>query len=70
MEYKSPAFGKRWETDDERIFYNYHEVQNVKIPFSAVRFSNGFKASEFHLSEVKLNQGLPDVLFTPNYKQK
>ncbi len=70
MEFKSPGFGKRWPTDDERVFYNYHEVQNVKIPFSSVRFSNGYKASEFHLSEVKLNQGLPDALFTPDYKQK
>jgi hypothetical protein len=70
MEFKSPGFGKRWPTDDERIFYNYHEVQNVQIPFSTVRLSNGFKASEFHVSEVKLNQGLPDALFTPNYKQK
>jgi len=70
MEFKSPGFGKRWPTDDERIFYNYHEVQNVQIPFSTVRLSNGYKSSEFHLSEVKLNQGLPDALFTPNYKQK
>ena len=70
MEFKSPGFGKRWPTDDERIFYNYHEIQNVKIPFSTVRFSNGYKASEFHLATVKVNQGLPDALFTPNYKQK
>jgi len=70
MEFKSPAFGKRWPSDDERIFYNYHEVQNVQIPFSSVRFSNGYKASEFHLDSVKLNQGLPDALFTPTYKHK
>ena len=70
MEFKSPGFGKRWPTDDERVFYNYHEVQNVQIPFSTVRFSNGYKASEFHLATVKLNHGLPDALFTPNYKQK
>ena len=70
MEFKSPGIGKRWPTDDERIFYNYHEVQNVQIPFSTVRLSNGYKASEFHLATVKLNQGLPDALFTPNYKQK
>ena len=40
------------------------------MPFSTVRLSNGFKASEFHLTTVKLNQGLPDALFTPDYKQK
>jgi hypothetical protein len=70
MEFKSPGIGKRWPTDDERLFYNYHEVQNVQVPFSTVRFSNGYKASEFHLAVVKHNQGLPDALFTPNYKQK
>jgi hypothetical protein len=70
MEFKSPGFGKRWPTDDERIFYNYHEIQNVQMPFSTVRLSNGYKASEFHLTTVKLNQGLPDALFTPTYKQK
>lgn len=70
MEFKSPGFGKRWPTDDERIFYNYHEIQNVQIPFSTIRFSNGYKASQFHLATVTLNQGLPDALFTPNYKQK
>lgn len=70
MEFKSPGFGKRWPSDDERIFYNYHEIQNVQMPFSTVRLSNGYKASEFHLTTVKLNQGLPDALFTPNYKEK
>jgi len=70
MEFKSPGFGKRWPTDDERVLYNYHEVQNVQVPFSTVRLSNGFKASEFHVAEVKLNQGLPDAFFTPTYKQK
>lgn len=69
MEFKSPGFGKRWPTDDERIFYNYHEIQGVQFPFSTVRFSNGYKASEFHLEMVKLNQALPDALFTPNYKK-
>jgi outer membrane lipoprotein-sorting protein len=70
MEFKAPGFGKRWPSDDERLMYNYHEIQNVQIPFSTVRFSNGYKVSEFHLSEVKLNQGLPDALFTPDYKHK
>lgn len=70
MEFKSPGFGKRWPSDDERIFYNYHEIQNVQMPFSTVRLSNRYKASEFHLTTVKLNQGLPDALFTPNYKEK
>lgn len=69
MEFKSPGFGKRWPSDDERHFYNYHTVEGVQVPFSTVRFSNGYKASEFLLEAVKINQSLPDALFTPTYKK-
>jgi hypothetical protein len=69
LEFRSPGFGKRWPSDDERHYFNYHNVQGVQIPFSTVRFSNGYKASEFHLETVKIDQSLSDALFTPNFKQ-
>lgn len=69
MEFKSPAFAKKWPTDDERFYYNYHDIQGVKIPLSSVRFSNGFKASEFKAESIKINQDLPDTLFTPTLKK-
>ena len=66
MEYQSPAFGKRWPTQDERFFYNYHNVSGVQIPFKTVRFSNGYKSGETHLELAQVNSGLPDSLFSPN----
>ncbi len=69
IEFKAPAFGKRWSSDDERLYYNYHTVEGVQVPFSTTRFSNGYKASEFHLKSVAVNQSLPDALFTPNFKK-
>lgn len=69
MEFRSPAFGKRGPTDDERHFYNYHTVEGVQVPFSTVRFSNGYKASEFQVESVKVNLALPDAFFTPDFKK-
>jgi outer membrane lipoprotein-sorting protein len=69
MEFRSPAFGKRGPTDDERQYYNYHTVEGVQVPFSTVRFANGFKASEFQVESVKVNAALPDAFFTPNFKK-
>jgi len=69
IEFKSPGFGKRWPTEDVRHYYNYHSVQGVQFPFTTVRFSNGYKASEFHLDAVTIDQSLPDALFTPTYKK-
>ncbi len=65
MEYQSPAFGKRWQTEDERFLYNYHDVSGVQIPFKTVRFSNGYKAGETQVESAVINSGLPDSLFTP-----
>jgi hypothetical protein len=65
MEYQSPAFGKRWPTEDERFLYNYHEVSGVQIPFKAVRFSNGYKSGETHVESARINSGLADTLFAP-----
>ena len=70
MEFRSPAVGIFDPTDDERLFYNYHTVQGVQVPFSTVRFSNGFKASEFLLDSVQVDLSLPDALFTPEYVKK
>jgi hypothetical protein len=65
MEYQSPAFGKRWQTEDERFLYNYHEISGVQIPFKTVRFSNGFKSGETQVESAQINSNLPDSLFTP-----
>jgi outer membrane lipoprotein-sorting protein len=70
MEFRSPAVGIFDPTDDERIFYNYHAVQGVQVPFSTVRYSNGFKASEFQVESVQVDLSLPDSLFTPEYVKK
>jgi len=70
MEFRSPAVGIFDPTDDERIFYNYHAVQGVQIPYSTVRFSNGFKASEYQLESIQVDMSLPDALFTPEYVKK
>jgi outer membrane lipoprotein-sorting protein len=69
MEFRSPAFGKRGPTDDERHYYNYHTVEGVQVPYSTVRFANGYKASEFQVESVKVNLALPDTFFTPNFKK-
>ena len=65
MEYKSPAFGKRWPTEDERFLYSYHEVTGVQIPFKTVRFSNGYKSGETNIESARINSGLADTLFAP-----
>ena len=65
MEYQSPALGKRWSTEDQRLFYNYHQISGVQIPFKTVRFSNGFKSGETHLESARVNSDLPDSLFVP-----
>ena len=69
-EYQSPGIGKRWATEDEKFFYNYHDIKGVQIPFKTVRMANGFKASEVHLESARLDWGLPDELFTPTFKGK
>ncbi len=69
MEFQTPSAGKRWASDDERQYFNYHNVQGVLFPFSTVRFSNGFKTSEVQLDSVRINTNLPDALFTPGYKK-
>lgn len=69
MEYQTPAFGKRWPSEDERFFYNYHEIQRVQIPFKIVRFSNGYKSGETQIESVKINSGLPDALFIASLKK-
>ncbi|MEW5975151.1 MAG: hypothetical protein AB1898_05015 [Acidobacteriota bacterium] len=68
MEYTSPAFGKRGPTEDEEFFYNYHDIQGVQVPFSMVRFSNGYKALEIRTTGAKVNTGLTDSVFTPQAK--
>ena len=69
LEFRSPAFGKHGPTDDERHYYNYHTVEGIQVPFSTTRFSNGYKASEFRVEAVKINLGLPDAFFTPEFKK-
>jgi hypothetical protein len=69
MEFQSPSMGKRWASDDERQYFNYHIVQGVQFPYSTVRFSNGFKVSEVQLDSVRTNSNLPDAMFTPGYKK-
>jgi outer membrane lipoprotein-sorting protein len=69
MEYRSPGFGKRWPSEDEEYFHNYHEIQGVQIPFGTVRYSNGYKSAEIQLESVKLNSGLPDSFFVASLKK-
>jgi hypothetical protein len=69
IEFRSPAFGKRGPTDDERHYYNYHTVEGVQVPFSTTRFSNGYKSSEVRLESVEVNLGLSDAFFTPDFKK-
>jgi hypothetical protein len=63
IESRSPGFGKRWPSEGEAYFHNYHEIQGVQIPFGTIRYSNGFKSAEIRLESVKLNSGLPDSFF-------
>ena len=65
MEFKSPPFGKRWATEDKLFFHNYHEINGIKIPFTTILNSNGFKATETQLSSVKVSSSLSDSLFLP-----
>lgn len=69
MEYESPALGKRWQTEDVRLLYNYQEISGVRIPFKTVRFSNGYKSGETNLESAQINSGLPDTLFAPTVKK-
>jgi outer membrane lipoprotein-sorting protein len=70
MGFQSPGMGKRWATEDEKFYYNYHNIQGVQVPFKTVRMSNGFKVSEVHLESATLDSGLPDGLFTPEHVKK
>lgn len=70
LEYQSPGIGNRWATEDEKYFYNYHNVDGVQIPYKTVRFANGFKVSEVHLETATLDSGLPDSLFTPTHSKR
>lgn len=63
MEFESPPRGKRWATEDERFFHNFHEIDGVKIPFTTVLNSNGYKAREVQLSDVQINADLSNTLF-------
>ena len=65
MEFKSPPFGKRWATEDKLFFHNYHKINGIKIPFTTILNSNGFKATETQLSSVKVSSSLSDSLFLP-----
>ena len=64
MEYESPPRGKRWATEDEKFFHNYHDIDGVKIPFTVVLNSNGYKALETQLSSAQINADLSDTLFS------
>ena len=64
MEYESPPRGKRWATEDEKFFHNYHEINGVRIPFTVVLNSNGYKAMETQLSSAQINADLSDTLFS------
>ncbi len=70
LEYQSPGIGKRWATEDEKYYYNYHDIQGVQIPFKTVRLANGFKVSEVYLESAVLDSGLSDTLFTPTNAKK
>lgn len=64
MEYESPPRGKRWATEDEKFFHNYHEIDGVSIPFTVILKSNGYKALETQLSSAQINADLSDTLFS------
>lgn len=64
MEYESPPRGKRWATEDEKFFHNYHDIDGVRIPFTVVLNSNGYKAMETQLSSAQINADLSDTLFS------
>ena len=64
MEYESPPRGKRWATEDEKFFHNYHEIDGVRIPFTIILNSNGYKAMETQLSSAQINADLSDTLFS------
>jgi outer membrane lipoprotein-sorting protein len=68
MEFESPPRGKRWATEDKRFFHNYHEIDGVKIPFTTILNSNGYKASEVQLSSAQINADLSDSLFSSPQK--
>lgn len=70
MEFKSPPFGKRWASEDELFFYNYHEINGVKIPFTTILHSNGYRATETQLNSAKVSSELSDSLFLPPSKKK
>ena len=69
MEYESPPRGKRWATEDEKFFHNYHEIDGVRIPFTVVLNSNGYKAMETQLSSAQINADLSDTLFSSPRKK-
>ncbi len=69
MEYKAPGLGKRWPTDDEEFFHNYHSIQGIQISFSTLRFSNGYKSAEVQIGSAIINSGLPDSFFVASLKQ-
>jgi hypothetical protein len=70
MEYQTPGHGNRWTSDDERLFFNYHTVSGIQVPFGMVRNSNGYKVSDLTLESVKVDTGLSDDLFTPVLRKK
>jgi hypothetical protein len=65
IEFQTPGHGKKWTTDDERFYFNYHPVEGVQIPYSTIRYSNGYKISEVVLESVAVNQDFKDSLFQP-----
>ena len=65
MEFESPPRGKRWATEDKRFFHNYHEIDGVKIPFTTILNSNGYKGlggTAFLRSDQRRPVGLPVFL--------
>jgi hypothetical protein len=70
MEYQTPGHGNRWTSDDERLFFNYHTVSGIQVPFGVVRNSNGYKVSDLTLESVRVDTGLSDDLFTPVLRKK
>ena len=70
LEYQTPGIGKRWATEDEKFYYNYHDIQGVQVPYKTVRFANGFKVSEVYVESAVLDTGLSDTLFMPTQAKK
>ena len=68
MEFESPPRGKRWASEDERLFHNYHVVGGVKIPFTIILNSNGYKFSEMQLTSAVINSNLSESLFSSPQK--